>query len=74
MISINVALSQDKIIDLLNSFDKESITFTFKEKKGIKLFFETNAEDLEQAAKLAKAEIKAQPWGSVLYFQAEAVK
>ncbi|MGX6978129.1 hypothetical protein ACWN8V_02460 [Vagococcus elongatus] len=69
MIAVNSAMQQDAIIELLNAFNKEGITFVFKEKSGIKLLFETNEGDLEKAAKLAKAEIKAQPWGSVLYFQ-----
>lgn len=49
------------------------MTFTFKEKQGIKMFFETSAEDPEAAAKKAKELIKAQPWGTVLYFQSTAV-
>jgi len=44
-----------------------------KRKKGIALLFETNADDLEKAAKLAKAHIKEQSWGSVLSFQSIAV-
>lgn len=74
MIEINAALSQDQIIELLNNYDENGLTFTFKEKKGIKLIFETNGEDLEAAAKAAKAAIKAEAWGSVLYFNAVPVK
>lgn len=69
MIKVNAALQQDKIIDLLNNYDEEGIQFTYKEKQGISLLFETDADDLEKAAKDAKAAIKAQSWGSVLYFQ-----
>lgn len=74
MIVLNMAMQQDNVIALLEGLDADGITYTFKEKKGIKLFFETNAEDLDDAAKKAKEAIKAQPWGSVLYFTAEAVK
>lgn len=74
MIEINSALSQDQIIDLLNNYNEEGLTFNFKEKKGIKLIFETNGEDLEVAAKAAKTAIKAEPWGSVLYFNAVPAK
>ncbi|MGX7350820.1 hypothetical protein RU97_GL000467 [Enterococcus canis] len=74
MIEISVALNQDQVIELLNKYDQDGITFTFKEKKGIKLYFETSADDLEAAAKAAKAEIKTQPWGSVLYFQSTPAK
>lgn len=74
MIEINSALSQDNIIELLNNFNEEGLTFSFKEKKGIKLIFETNAKDLEAACKLVKSTIKAQPWGSVLYFNVVPAK
>ena len=74
MIVINVAMQHDNIIELLNSLNQEDMTFSFKEKKGIKLYFETNASDLDRAAKVAKDAIKAQPWGSVLYLQSEATK
>lgn len=70
MISIASAMQQEAIKELLEKYAGEDFSYTFKEKKGIKLFFEVNAEDLEAAAKNAKELIKAQPWGSVLYFQA----
>ena len=73
MISIASAMQQDAIKDLLEGYNEEGISFTFKEKQGIKLLFETTAEDTEAAAKKAKELIKAQPWGTVLYFQATAV-
>lgn len=70
MIKVNSALQQDKIIELLNAYtDSENLTFTFEEKKGISLIFQTNEEDLDKAAKVAKAAIKKESWGSVLYFQ-----
>lgn len=73
MISIASAMQQDAIKELLEGYNEEGISFTFKEKQGIKLLFETTAEDTEEAAKKAKELIKAQPWGTVLYFQATAV-
>ena len=73
MISSASAMQQDAIKELLEGYNEEGISFTFKEKQGIKLLFETTAEDTEAAAKKAKELIKAQPWGTVLYFQATAV-
>ena len=73
MISIASAMQQVAIKELLEGYNEEGISFTFKEKQGIKLLFETTAEDTEAAAKKAKELIKAQPWGTVLYFQATAV-
>ncbi len=73
MITIASAMQQDEIKELLEGYTEEGMTFRFKEKQGIKLFFETSAEDPEVAAKKAKELIKAQPWGTVLYFQSTAV-
>lgn len=71
MIKVNSAVQQQNIIDLLNEYqDEEKIQYTFIEKQGISLLFETNEEDLDKAAKKAKAIIKNESWGSVLYFQA----
>lgn len=69
MITIASAMQQEEIKALLESFNEEGITFTFKGKKGIKLAFEVTG-DASTAAQKAKELIKAQPWGSVLYFQA----
>lgn len=69
MIKISSAVRQDEIIELLNSYEEEDVSFTFSKKEGIALFFETTATDLEVAARLAKDHIKAQDWGSILYFQ-----
>ncbi|MEA4828681.1 MAG: hypothetical protein VB121_01595 [Enterococcus thailandicus] len=73
MITIASAMQQDAIKELLEGFNEDGISFQFKEKQGIKLMFETTASDPEVAAKKAKELIKAQPWGTVLYFQAPAV-
>ncbi|MGC3062364.1 hypothetical protein ACPTFZ_15250 [Enterococcus faecalis] len=70
--SIASAMKQQVIITLLVAYQGENETFTFKEKKGIKLFFEVEA-DPETAAQVAKQLIKEQPGGSVLYFQATVV-
>ncbi len=40
MISIASAMKQEEIITLLEAYQGENETFTFKEKNGIKLFFE----------------------------------
>ena len=68
MVTIASPMQQEKIIELLES----ELSFTYKEKQGIKLFFEVEG-DADAAAKRAKELIKAQPWGNILYFQATAV-
>lgn len=72
MIFVNSPLMQDKIIDLLNNFDEDGITFEFVDKQGMKMRFKTNADDTEAAAKRAKSAIKAQDWGTAIFFQAAA--
>lgn len=69
MIEISAGVYHDKIIELLNNYNEDGIKFSFKEKKGLHLYFETNTEDLEKASKLARSAIKKQRWGSVLFFQ-----
>ncbi|MFL2125569.1 hypothetical protein ACEN4K_11755 [Marinilactibacillus psychrotolerans] len=73
MIKVNSALQQDKIIELLNNLTEENTHFAYHKKEGISLLFETDADDLEKAAKIAKSAIKSQSWGSVLYFQVVSV-
>lgn len=63
MISIASAMKQEEIITLLEAYQGENETFTFKEKNGIKLFFEVEG-DPETAAQVAKQLIKEQPWGA----------
>lgn len=72
MITIASAMQQEEIKSLLENYDGGEFTYTFTKKQGIKLFFDVTG-DPEAAAKKAKEEIKAQPWGSVLFFQALAV-
>ncbi|MFD1429155.1 MULTISPECIES: hypothetical protein [Lacticaseibacillus] len=69
MIFINAPLEQDKMIETLESYNENGVTFKLEKKAGMKLTFSTNMEDLDAAAKLAKSTIKAQRWASVLYFQ-----
>ena len=38
MITIASAMQQDEIKELLEGYNEEGMTFTFKEKQGIKLF------------------------------------
>ncbi|MCX4169566.1 hypothetical protein [Enterococcus casseliflavus] len=68
MIIVNSAMQQDNIKTLLESLSEDEIKYTFKEKKGIQLIFETTADDNEKAVKLAKDAIKNTDWGRVLYF------
>lgn len=70
MISISSAMQQEQIKELLTGYNEDGVTFTFKEKKGIKLYFETSAEDKDAALRLVKDMIKGTPWGKVLYFNA----
>ncbi len=54
MISIASAMKQEEIISLLEHIKGKMETFTFKEKNGIKLFFEVEG-DPETAAQVANS-------------------
>ena len=54
MISIASAMQQDAIKELLEGYNEDGVSYTFKEKQGIKLIFTTTADDAEAAAKKRK--------------------
>ena len=68
MLVVNMAMKQDDVIAVL-----EENGYKFVEKKGIRLFFESDG-DLNEKAAEAKALIKAQPWGAALFFNVEVAK
>lgn len=70
MILLNAPIQQDKIIDTLTHYSEDGVSYTFVKKAGMKLYFETTADNEEEAAQLAKKIIKSTDYGSVLYFQA----
>ncbi|MEG0285006.1 MAG: hypothetical protein RR494_02815 [Vagococcus sp.] len=72
MIEISSGMQQDAIKELLDGKELEGVTFGFESKQGIKLIFNTNTDDNDAAAKIAKEAIKNETWGKVLYFQAVA--
>lgn len=65
-ISVNTALKQNEIIELLNGNEIQGIHYTYIEKKGMNLIFEVSCEDGDEAIKVAKSAIKAQPFGSAI--------
>ncbi|WP_239253643.1 hypothetical protein [Listeria ilorinensis] len=69
MIIVNCPMKRDYVTDLLEKHDQDGITFKKVAEQGMKLSFETNIEDEEKAAKVAKEAIKATEIGAVLYFQ-----
>ncbi|WP_159519133.1 hypothetical protein [Erysipelothrix urinaevulpis] len=70
MIIVNSPLMQDEIKAAVEAI--ESPTFTFVKKDGIRLYFETESEDLEAAVKIAKTEIKNMPNATALFFSVVA--
>lgn len=67
MIIVNSPIMQDKIIEILESSDKGD--FKFNKKEGIRIYFETSIENKEEAAKIAKSEIKNNPISGALIFK-----
>ena len=68
MIYVTSGAMQNEIIHLLENTDAE-LSYTFVSKKGLKLAFEVNTEDLKKAVDLAKKIIKESDLGKTLYFQ-----
>jgi hypothetical protein len=66
-----MAQMQDEVIGLLSDYIGNDVCFTYTGKKGIQLFFDVTG-DATHAAMKAKMLIKAQTWGSVLFFNATA--
>ncbi|GEK06931.1 hypothetical protein LH991_13955 [Schleiferilactobacillus harbinensis] len=64
MIIVLSPLMQQQIIDFLEAQSDPS--FKFEKKKGIELYFTTDAADAEAAADIAKQRIKSQPTFSPL--------
>ncbi|MEY8443530.1 hypothetical protein [Lactococcus ileimucosae] len=68
MIIVNVAMMQEKVIQLL-----EENGFTYQEKQGLKLYFQEPSNDITTAAQTAKRLIKQSSFGSALFFNVEEV-
>lgn len=71
MIVVNCALMQDEIIKMVESISKYN--FIYSKTEGIRLFFKTDAPDLNEAAKLVKSTIKATEIGKALYLNVVAI-
>ena len=70
MIIVNSPLMQEEIKAILEGI--ENPKFKFIKKSGIRLYFETDSTDLDEAALIAKAEIKKHPQASTIYFSVKA--
>ncbi len=66
MIIVNSALMQNEIIEILENIKEPK--YKFIKKNGIRLYFETSIEDLDEASKIAKASIKEKPEAAALFF------
>lgn len=67
MIYVNCPTQQEHIKGILAGCS--DIKYTFVQKKGIKLEFSVDTEDLDLAVTTAKALIKSDKIGAGLYFQ-----
>lgn len=67
MIIVNSPLMRKQIRELLENVDEPK--YTFIKEDGIKIYFETDLEDNEEAAAIAKKTIKSSSFGSALMFK-----
>lgn len=65
-ISVNTALKQKDIIEVLDGNEINGCTFSYVETKGMNIIFRVNVEDGDQAIKIAKSVIKATPFGNAI--------
>ena len=70
MIILNLAQCQDQAKELLEAYNEGDFSYKFEAKSGIRMKFSVTG-DPQEAAKKAKALIKAQPWGTTLFFNVQ---
>ncbi len=64
MIIVNSPIMQKQIIKVVEAISEPK--FTYEKTDGIRVYFNTEAEDMEAACKIVKAAIKKDPMGSAL--------
>ena len=67
-IIVRAPLKADDIKQLLDGNSYEGYTFKFIKKTGIDMEFETTGESAKDPVDVAKATVKATPYGAALYF------
>lgn len=72
MITIASAMQQDEIKELLEGYNEEGMTLHLKKNKESSCSLK-QVQKIRKLRLKAKELIKAQPWGTVLYFQSTAV-
>lgn len=73
MIIVNCALRQDDIIGIVENIEVENEkVFKFTKKQGLQLHFDCSLSDEQNAAAIAKKEIKATELGKALFFSVVA--
>lgn len=65
---VNSSLMANEIIDVLDGYKENEVEIKFLEKKGVKLFFEINGIEENNAINLVKKIIKSNDWSKSLYF------
>ena len=64
MVIVNSPIMQKKIIQIVEGITE--MKFTHEKTDGIRIYFNTDNEDIEAACKLVKAAIKKDPMGGAL--------
>jgi len=67
-LTVNTPMCADRVIELLQQYDDEKIRFSFLEKKGMKLIYDVEGIDGDEAVSLVKKLIRNTDWGKSLYF------
>lgn len=74
MFYIQSPQKKEFFVELLDGNTFEEVTFKFIKIEGMKIFFEFEGDvDVAQAIAVAKAAIRKEPLGGVLYYMLQAV-
>ena len=65
---IGAALSQDKIMEFMDGYNKDGITAKFVEKQGINMIFEVEGISGQAGIDYFKHAIRSNDWAKALYF------
>ena len=69
---IRAPMKGDEIAALLDGYSESGTTFTFEKRDGISLTFNVEGGGAADVCAMAKAAIKATPWGKILYYSIDA--
>jgi len=69
IVIVNSPLKTENVVEVLDGYDKNGVTYKLIKKEGMKLTFQVEGVDRIGAIDLTKKIIRSYDFGKVLYFQ-----